>query len=451
MAKNLTQGSPAKLIFFFALPLFIGNLFQQIYNMADTLIVGRTIGVTALAGVGSTGSLLFLVLGFVMGMTSGFSIVTAQFFGACNKVGVRRSFCAGILLSAVVAVVLTISGVLLSRTVLVLMLTPPEIMEDAHSYIIVISWGIGAAVLFNLLSNMIMALGDSKTPLFFLIIACLLNIVLDFIFILYFKMGVAGAAWATVLAQVVSGLLCVGYILNKQPLLRPHAKDWKLGFKDIWKPVRIGLPMGFQMSVIAVGAIILQAALNSLGPLSVAAYTAAQKIDMVAVLPMMSFGLAMATYTGQNYGARNLERIRQGVRQCCFMSVGFSIAIAVVNITGGHHLIALFVGDGQEQVIQMGQTYLEISGCMYWVLALLFIYRNTLQGLGQSLIPTLAGVMELLMRALAAVVLAVWWGFNGVCLANPLAWLGAALPLGIAYYASMRRLKREGLPPPEAV
>ena len=264
-------------------------------------------------------------------------------------------------------------------------------------------------------------------------------------------MGVAGAAWATVLAQVVSGLLCVGYILNKQPLLRPHAKDWKLGFKDIWKPMRIGLPMGFQMSVIAVGAIILQAALNSLGPLAVAAYTAAQKIDMVAVLPMMSFGLAMATYTGQNYGARNLERIRQGVRQCCFMSVGFSITIAVVNITGGHHLIALFVGGGQERVIEMGQTYLEISGCMYWVLALLFIYRNTLQGLGQSLIPTLAGVMELLMRALAAVVLAVWWGFNGVCLANPLAWLGAALPLGIAYYASMRRLKREGLPPPEAV
>lgn len=200
--------------------------------------------------------------------------------------------------------------------------------------------------------------------------------------------------------------------------------------------------------MIAVGAIILQAALNSLGPFAVAAYTAAQKIDMVAVLPMMSFGLAMATYTGQNYGARDLGRIKLGVRQCCLMSVGFSILIAMINIMGGHHLIALFVGEGQSKVIEMGRTYLLVNGSMYWVLALLFIYRNTLQGLGHSLVPTLAGVMELLMRALAAVVLAVWWGFNGVCLANPLAWLGAALPLGIAYYATMRRLNRQGLPPP---
>lgn len=450
MAKNLTQGNPAKLIFLFALPLFIGNLFQQIYNMADTLIVGRTIGVTALAAVGSTGGLLFLIVGFLMGMTSGFSIVTAQFYGARNKVGVRRSFCAGIILSSLAAVILTVCGVLLSRAVLKLMLTPPEIMEDACRYIIVISWGIGAGVLFNLLSNMIMALGDTRTPLCFLIIACILNIILDFLFILYFKMGVAGAAWATVLAQIVAGLLCAGYIIKKLPMLRPHAKDWKLGFKDFWKPLYIGLPMGFQMSVIAVGAIILQAALNSLGPLAVAAYTAAQKIDMVAVLPMMSFGLAMATYTGQNYGARDLARIRLGVRQCCLMSVGFSILIAMANIMGGHYLIALFVGEGQSRVIEMGRTYLLVNGSMYWALALLFIYRNTLQGLGQSLVPTLAGVMELLMRALAAVVLAVWWGFNGVCLANPLAWIGAALPLGVAYYATMRRLSRQGLLPLES-
>ncbi|MDR2819987.1 MAG: MATE family efflux transporter [Desulfovibrio sp.] len=446
MAKYLTRGNPAKLIFFFALPLFIGNLFQQLYSIADTLIVGRILGLTALAGVGCTGSLLFLILGFVMGMTSGFSIVTAQYYGARNKTGVRRSFCAAVILAVVVAILFTLITVPLTRSILTAMLTPPEIMADAHAYLLIIFCGIGASVLFNLLSNMILALGDSKTPLVFLIIACLLNIVLDFAFILHTPMGVAGAALATVLSQIASGLLCVRYIFKKLPELRPHKKDWLLTLHDLYKPLSIGLPMGFQISVIAVGAIVLQAALNNLGPLSVAAYTAAQKIDMIGVLPMMSFGLAMATYTAQNYGARDLARISQGVRQCCVMSVSFSVAVAAVNITFGRYLIELFVGDGQDAVIEMGQIYLTINGCMYWILALLFIFRNTLQGLGQSAVPTLAGVMELVMRTLAAVTLTAYLGFNGACMANPLAWLGAAVPLCIAYCLTIRCLCRDGRP-----
>lgn len=442
MSKNLTTGSPAKLIFFFALPLCIGNLFQQVYNMADTLIVGRIIGVTALAGVGSTGSLLFMLIGFVAGMASGFSIITAQHFGARNKSGVRRSFCAGIVLACIVSVVLTVISTPFVMDILIFMNTPPEIIDDAYAYLVVIFAGTASTVLFNLLSSMIMALGDTKTPLFFLTIACLLNIALDFFFILYCGMGTAGAAWATVIAQMVSGLCCLAWIFKKLPELRPHAKDWQLAGADLWASARIGLPMGFQMSVIAVGAIILQIALNGLGPVAVAGYTAAQKIDLVAVLPMLSFGLAMATYTGQNFGARNFARIRAGVRQCCIMSISFSIVIAVLNITFGRHLIGIFVGPGQDAVVDLGQMGLTASGYAYWMLALLFIYRNTLQGLGESFVPSMVGVVELLMRAFAAFAAAMWWGYLGVCIANALAWFGAALPLGIAYYRLIRRLER---------
>lgn len=442
MIKILTQGSPAKLIFGFTLPLIAGNIFQQLYSLIDTLIVGRTIGINALAAVGCTGSIMFFLIGFVIGLTTGFSIITGQKFGAGDKDGIRQSTAACAILTILSTIVLTAAGVLLARPVLEIMQTPPEIIDDAYRFIIIICWGIAATMLFNMLSNLIRALGDSRTPLLFLVLAAVLNVVLELLFILEFSMGVAGAAWATVIAQAASGILCIFYINKYMPLLRLQKKDWHVSKAILWQHIQVGLPMGFQASIIAIGAIILQVALNHLGPVAVAAYAAAQKIDMIAGMPMMSFGMAMAAYTAQNFGANKMDRIREGVKQCTIMSVGFSIVIGAINIVYGPELIGFFVGGDEPEVVRLAQIYLSITGVSYFILSLLFIYRYTLQGLGKSFVPTLAGIMELGMRAFAAIVMTKYFGFAGASLAGPLAWLGACLPLGIAYFVVMRKLSR---------
>lgn len=445
MTKDLTKGNPTKLILLFTLPLLLGNLFQQFYSMADTVIVGRTIGVNALAAVGATGSIMFLILGFAQGLTSGFSIVTAQRFGAEDYEGVRRSVTTSVMLSAVITVILTALSMSLAMSVLKIMNTPSEIIEDSYRYIIVIYGGIGACVLFNLLSNIIRALGDSKTPLVFLIIACILNIALDFIFILSFSMGVAGAAWATIIAQLLSGILCILYMIKKLPILRFHKNDWKPDCHWIVRHLKVGLPMAFQMSIIAIGTMILQTALNALGATAVAAFTAAQKIDTVATQPLMSFGVTMSTYAAQNYGAGNISRIRQGVRQCSILSVVVSLLSGAGIILASTTFVKLFVGGDQPEVIRLAKIYLIFNCSMYFMLSLLFIYRYTLQGLGKSLIPTVAGIMELIMRTIAAVFLAQSIGFAGVSMASPIAWIGALIPLAFAYFYTIKKLEKSSL------
>ncbi len=440
MVKSMTQGNPAKMIILFAIPLIFGNLFQQIYNMADTFIVGQTIGVNAVAAVGSTGSLIFFIIGFAFGFTSGLAILLSQRFGANDFEGVRVSFAAGILLSGLVIVVLTIVSVIFARPALELMNTPEEIIDDSYSYLIIMLWGLAGIMAFNLLSNVIRALGDSRTPLFFLGIVCVLNIILDYILIVHVHMGVQGASIATVISQFVSMILCIIYIKRRLPILQLKKEHFQAAPREFAAHIKVAIPMGFQASIIAIGAIILQIALNTLGTTSVAAYSAASKIDSLGVMPLNSFGATMATYTAQNYGAKQYDRIKSGVRQCIMMSVGVSIFIAIINITLGRHLVGIFVGAEATEVIGLGRTYLIINGVMYWVLALLFIYRFALQGLGHSFIPTVAGVMELIMRAFAAIVLASSIGFAGAAMANPLAWLGAAIPLTIAYQRSIRKL-----------
>lgn len=443
MTRNMTAGSPAKLIVMFTIPLIIGNIFQQFYSMADTLIVGRTIGVNALAAVGCTGSITFFILGFVMGLTSGLTIITAQKFGASDLAGVRKSFAAGIVISLAVTVILTAVSMAGTQKMLEMLNTPEEIIDDAYSYLIVIFAGIIASVIFNLLSNAIRALGDSKTPLLFLIVACVINIVLDFVFILVFRMGVAGAGWATVLAQLISGIFCIVYIKKRLPMLCVSREDFKLAVEDYKVHLATALPMAFQMSIIAIGALILQFALNGLGAVSVAAYTAAQKIDTIATQPMNSFGATMATYAAQNYGAGKIDRIRKGVFQCALISVSFSIVMGLVNVFAGYQLTGIFVGGKETEVLKLSEIYLKINGSMYFLLALLFVYRFTLQGLGKSTAPTIAGIMELVMRAFAAVVLTRSMGFAGASISNPLAWLGACIPLMAAYYVTMRKISEK--------
>lgn len=443
MAKDMTSGKPIKLIWNFTIPLLIGNLFQQLYNMADTFIVGRTIGVHALASVGSTGSIIFLILGFANGLTAGLAIPLAQRYGAKDYLGVKRSFYVSILISAVVAILLTILSMIFCRQILEIMQTPVEIIDGAYDYLMVIFAGIFSSMAFNLLSNIFRSIGDAKTPLYFLVIACIMNIILDVVFIAGFGMGVEGAGYATVLSQIFSALACILYIWKKIPILRLNSKDFVAESSDVREHVRISFPMAFQSSIIAIGAIIIQITLNQLGATAVAAYTAAQKIDQVAILPMMSFGVTMATFVAQNYGAKKYDRIWRGVRDCIKLSLTFAISVGIILNLFSPIFIRAFVGVGHEEVVELGAIYFITNGTMYSLLSLLFIYRYTLQGVGKTFTPTVAGIMELCMRAFAAVVLSNLYGYTGATMANPLAWLGSLIPLMIAYYLFKNTFPKE--------
>lgn len=441
MVKDLTTGSPAKRIVLFTIPMMLGNLFQQLYNMADTLIVGRTIGAHALAAIGCTGSIIWLIIGLAQTITYGFSLITAQHFGAHDAVGVRRSFATSLIISMGLSLVLTLISVPMTKTILQWMHTPSEILEDAYRYLVVIFAGIVASVLFNLFFNMIRALGDGKTPLLFLGITCLLNIILDFVFVLCFGMGVMGAGLATVISQAVSSVLCIIYIKRKIPSLQLQKTDWRITLQDVKIHLKTGLPVGFQNSIIAIGGLVLQIAFNGLGEQAVTAYTVQAKIGSFATLPLNAFGASMATYAAQNYGARDIERIRRGVRQCMAITMPLAVLLSVVIILAGRPLAWIFLGDGEEAAFALVQKYLRMVCPFYFGLQALVIYRGVLQGFGKGLVPTITGIVELVGRFVGAMILAKIYGFTGACIAEPAAWLGGAIPVVISYYCTMRELR----------
>ncbi|MBR1730123.1 MAG: MATE family efflux transporter [Selenomonadaceae bacterium] len=443
--KDLTEGEPAKLILFFTLPLIAGNIFQQLYGFVDTLIVGRFLGVNALAAVGCTGSLMFLMLGFVMGLTSGLSIYTGQRFGAKDQIGVRQSVVACTIISIIASIILTILGVTFCRELLIIMETPPEIIDGAYSFISIIYGGMIGFIMIQMQTNLIRSLGDSKMPTVIQAVTLCINIVLEPIAIIILNGGIPGAALATIVSLVIGNIICLIYIKKRVPILHTQRNDWQFDKKILWAHARIGLPMGFQSSIIAIGAVVVQVALNNLGPAAVAATAAAMRVDGIAVMPMMSFGVAMAAYTAQNFGAQKFSRINEGVKKCIYMSCSFSIAIAILIITFGPDLMKLFVGEGQDQIVEYGEQFFIINSSCFWILSLLFIFRFTLQGLGQSVVPTIAGVMELIMRVLAAVFLVDIFGYAGACMASPLAWLGACIPLSISFFLTRNRMCKEHL------
>lgn len=440
--KDLTVGEPARLILYFTLPLLAGNVFQQLFGFVDTLIVGRFLGVEALAAVGCTGSLMFLMLGFVSGMTSGFSICTGQSFGAKDFDGVRKSAAICIALSFAASIVLTITGVLFCKDLLIAMDTPPEILDGAYSFIVIVYGGVIFFVFLQMLTNLIRALGDSKMPTVIQATTLCINILLEPIAIIGLDLGIPGSAGATLVALTLGNILCVIYIKKRVPYLHVRREDFSFDREFLMEHIKIGLPMGFQSSIIAIGAVVLQIALNGLGSVAVAAFAAAHRVDGIAVMPMMSFGVAMAAYTAQNFGAKQFGRIVEGVKKCMFMSCTFSILVAVFNIYLGAEIIELFVGAEAQQVIEYGRLFLIITGVSYWALALMFIFRFTLQGLGKSFVPTLAGIVELVMRIAAAIFLVDWLGYLGACLAAPMAWIGGLLPLAIAFFFTARKLVR---------
>lgn len=449
MATSLTTGRPWRVILAFCVPLLIGNVVQQLYQVVDTIVVGRELGVNSLAAVGATGSLLFLLLGFAWGMTSGFAIPTAQAFGAKDHVALRRSVTTGTLLSAIASIVITVGGPLLAEPVLVLMQTPPELLAEATLFTQVSFLGGGATMFFNYLSAIIRAIGDSKTPLIFLTIACALNVVLVIVLVGPVGWGVAGAALATVTAQAVSVLLCLVFVMRRMPVLHVHRADWKITRADIADHLRLGLPMGFQASIIAIGTLVVQVALNRLGADAVAAYTTASRVDSLATALLASLGLAVSMYVAQNFGGRRPDRIRAGVKQAIWMSLIASVALGVVLIAFGTSLVRLFVGDGADDVVDKAHLMLIINGSTYMLLGTLFVLRGALQGLGQAMIPTVTGVVELVMRVAAAVALGAVLGFGGVAMSNPLAWVGAVVILIPAYVRAHRALARMPVDPLE--
>ncbi len=441
--SDMTTGNPMKIIFNFTLPIFIGNVFQQFYNMADAVIVGKFVGNKALAAVGSTGTIMFLIYGFVVGMTAGFTVLTAQKFGAGDMPAMRRTVAGASFLSLLVGLVLTAAFMAFMKPWLTLMHTPEDIFADAYAYIMIISAGILAQMLYNLLASILRALGNSRVPLYFLILSALLNIVLDLVFIIVFHMGAAGAAAATVISQGVSGALCLVYIVKKVPLLHMTREDWKLSGALLGTQIRIGIPMALQYSITAVGTMMVQASLNILGSTLVAAYTAAGKIEQIVTQAYVAMGTTMATYGAQNMGAGNISRIRQGFKASTVIGVVYAVVSAALVMTVGKYMTYLFVSEDVALIMDSVNTYLVCAGIFFIPLAIVNIYRNGIQGLGYGLLPMMAGVAELAGRGVVAVIAARQKSYLGVCLASPAAWVLAALLLiGMYYYVVKIDLKK---------
>ena len=442
MVKEMTKGKPMSLIMGFFVPMLFGNIFQQLYNMVDTIIVGQYCGVDALAAVGSTGSLNFLVIGFVMGVANGFAIPVAQSFGAKHIKDMRSFITNGVYLAAIVTVVLTAITMLFTRPILEITQTPADIIDMAYDYIIVIFAGIAVIMLYNYLAFLMRSLGDSKSPLIFLAIASFANIGLDLLFICVFNWGVAGAAWATVIAQFISGLLCLVYVRKKYDILRFEKDEFKVDIHRMAKLSKIGFPMALQFSITAIGSIILQSAVNSLGTSIVAAVTAANKIQNLVAQPMETLGITMATYCGQNLGAGFIPRIQKGIRQSLVFTVCYALIAMGVVCLFGEGLAMMFIDGSETFVIENTAYFLKINSIFYIVLAILFLLRNSLQGLGYSFLPMMAGVSELAARALVSFGFVGMFGFNAVCFASPVAWIFATVLLIITYLIKIRKLMR---------
>ena len=437
--RDMTKGSPTRIILGFTLPLFLGNVFQQFYNMADTIIVGQFVGTGALAAVGSTGTIMFLITGFATGLGTGFTILTAQRFGAGDMKGMRRSVFTAAVLTVIVSVLVTAVSVIFMHPLLDLMQTPADIYDDAYAYIIVIMWGLAAQMLYNLLSALLRAIGNSKMPLYFLILAAVLNVILDLVFIINFKMGTAGAAYATVISQGVSGLLCLLYIVKAVPIFRLARRDMVMDGRMMAEQLKVGLPMALQFSITAIGSIMVQTSLNMLGSTLVAAYTAAGKIEQILTQAYTALGTAMANYSAQNVGAGDIPRIRQGFRAATIWGGVYSVVAGVLVMTVGKYLTYLFVSSDAAMLLDSVDLYLKCIGFFFIPLNIVNAYRNGLQGLGYGLLPMTAGVAELAGRGVIAVISARYSSYFGICMAGPAAWVLAGGLLVVLYFYIVKK------------
>lgn len=440
MVKDMTNGSPSKHILGFAVPMLFGMLFQQFYNLVDTIIVGKTLGVEALAGVGATGSINFMIIGFCMGVCNGFVIPVAQCFGAKKPADLRKYVFNGYICSIVFAIVLTLASVIFCRRILIVMNTPADIIDHAYNYIVVIFIGIPTVFLYNMVSGVIRSLGDSKTPVVFLVLSSIINVVLDFFLILVCNMGVAGAGWATVTSQLISGLTCLIYMYKKYDILKGDKSERVLDRRFITNLCMNGVPMGLQYSITAIGSTILQAAVNTLGSTYVAAMTAGSKMFNFTCCPFDALGSTMATYAGQNVGAAKIKRLGQGVRSAMIIGSVYSVLSLIALYFTTDYIALLFVNASETTIIALTRQFILASACFYIPLTGVNVVRFCIQGMGFSVFAISAGILEMIGRAFAAIILIPSIGFMGACLASPIAWIAADAFLFPAFIHCAKKL-----------
>lgn len=444
MTNDMTKGSPIKLIIQFMIPMCLGNIFQQFYNIADSIIAGQFLGVDALAAIGSTGSLIFLVTGWLNGLTSGFSVWVAQWFGARKADRMRHFIAMSIYICVAFVVVMTVGLLAANEPILRLMNAPENLLDDISSYMAIIYAGLVVTCAYNALAAVLRALGDSKSPLYFLIVSAVINVVLDIAFIVIFHMGVEGCAYATVIAQGISALLCLVYIIKKFPVLRLKKEDFRFSVNTVKKLLGLGIPMGLQFSITAIGTIIVQGAINVYGAVYMAGFSAAGKIQNIICTVFVAFGATIATYVGQNRGAGKMDRVKQGVRLTQMMILVCSVVLMAVIHFFGKYMIFLFIDPAETKVLHAAEIYFNIVSWAYPFLGSIFLYRNALQGMGYGFVPMMGGVFELVARAAIVFVAAANAGFAQVCMSDPAAWIAALIPLIPYYIWVMRKAEKSG-------
>lgn len=437
MEKDMTVGTPWKLILAFFIPMLLGNCFQQVYNLVDTIIVGKGISDNALAAVGSTGSLHFFIFGFVTGLTNGVAIPMAQAYGAKDTLRLKKIVAMAFMTCMAIGLIFSILSVAGSSALLRLLQTPQDIFTDARRYMNIIFGCLFVTVLYNFFSCLLRALGDSRTPLWSIVISSVVNVILDLVFVLYFHLGVQGAAWATVIAQILSVIFCV-IRLARVSIVHPRRKDWKPDLQLIGELFRLGLPVGFMNSVTAIGGMILQYFVNGMGSVYTASYSACMKLFGFFEQPGMAIGMAISTYTGQNLGAKQYDRIRQGVRSGCIMTLIISLALGSLEVFFCDQLVGIMLSS--REAIAISRQFLPFGGMLLWVLGFLFIYRYACLGMGFTVMPMVSGFLELFMRVLFSLLLVKPLAYRGIAFSELSAWIGAALMLMIYYHIKIRSL-----------
>ncbi len=433
MQKDLTVGSPLKLIITFAIPIFLGLLFQQLYSMVDAIIVERFVGIDAYTGVGATGSLNFLVLGFVSGLATGFSIPISQAFGAKNYELVKRYYLTALLLTVIISIVLGTVVVFFLKDILELLSTPSTIFNHAYNYIMPIFGCMIGIFLYNFLSSLMRALGDSKTPLYFLMFSSVLNIILDLVFIIVFDLGTLGAGLATAMSQLISALLCLRLVFTRYEILKLNKADLYCKKQEVGKLLGIGVPMGLQFSITAIGSIIMTYSVNGLGAFYVTAVTSASRIIMLTMQGLETLGITIANFTGQNIGAMKLERVKKGVNVALIMALGYSVLCLGLIVLFGDTLIGIFISEYDALLFKNINEYLFVNVIFYFFLGALMILRNMIQGAGYSKFAMIVGVTEMIARAIVGFIFVGIFGYQAVLYANPLAWTLATIVLFFMY------------------
>lgn len=444
MTKEMTSGSPVKLILGFMVPLFFGNIFQNLYSMVDAAIVGQVLGTDALAAVGCTGSICFMLIGFSLGICSGFAIPVAQRFGAQDYEGMRKYLGNSVVLITGFAVVFSVLTAVMCRTILIWMGTPADILDEAHAYLVVIFAGLPATLLYNMVSGILRALGDSRTPVLFLIVASVTNVILDFALVMWIPMGVAGAALATILSQILAGLGSLVFMIRRYSIVHLSRSDLRLSRPFVRVLVNMGVPMALQTSITAIGNVVLQGAINSLGVVSLASVTAGSKVFMFIDSGTGAMGVTMSNYSGQNLGAGQYDRISKGVKtSTTVMAIYSALGLALLALVG-RPMLHLFLDSGETQIMDYAYQYIIINAAFLFPLSLVNSVRFVIQGMGFSRLAVCAGVLEMFARGLTGLFLVPAFGFTAACFAGPLAWLAADCFLIPAYRCCIRKARRTG-------